>query len=126
LGFLLALSLVAVPVAHQQPSGAVPTAGMVISESTRIRPGTYRLTSRDLNTPAITIRENDVVLDLTGVTLEGGEPYGDPDRYAGLGILIDGGRNVTIRGGAIRGYKVGLLARKALKLHLTGGDYSYN
>jgi parallel beta-helix repeat protein len=126
LGFLLALSLVAVPVAHQQPSGVVPTTGMVISESTRIRPGTYRLTSRDLNTPAITIRENDVVLDLTGVTLEGGEPYGDPDRYAGVGILIDGGRNVTIRGGAIRGYKVGLLTRKALKLHLTGGDYSYN
>ena len=69
-------------------------------------------TSRDLNTPAITIRENDVTVDLTGVTLEGGEPYGDPDRYAGVGILIDGGRNVTIRGGAIRGYKVGLLARK--------------
>jgi parallel beta-helix repeat protein len=126
LGFLLALSMVAVPVAHQQPSGVVPTAGMVITESTRIRPGTYRLTSRDLNTPAITIRENDVVLDLTSVTLEGGEPFGDPDRYAGVGILIDGGRNVTIRGGAIRGYKVGLLARKALKLHLTGGDYSYN
>src|SRR4029077_15262362 len=53
LGFLLALSLVAVPVANQQPSGVVPTAGMVISESARIRPGTYRLTSRDLNTPAI-------------------------------------------------------------------------
>ena len=104
----------------------MPTAGLVIDESVRIRPGTYRLTSRDLTTPAITIRENDVTVDLTGVTLEGGEPFADPDRYAGVGILIDGGRNVTIRGGTIRGYKVGLLARKTLHLHLTGGDYSYN
>ncbi|HKV98293.1 MAG TPA: NosD domain-containing protein [Vicinamibacterales bacterium] len=111
---------------REQPTGIVPTAGMVISESTRIRPGTYRLTSRDLSTPAITVRENDVVLDLTGVTLEGGESFGDPDRYTGVGILIDGGRNVTIRGGAIRGFKVGVLARKTLKLHITGGDYSYN
>jgi parallel beta-helix repeat protein len=112
--------------AQTQPHTLTPTAGMVIDESTRIRPGTYRLTSTDLSKPAITIRENDVVVDLTGVTLEGGDPFGDPDRYTGVGIVVEGGRNVTIRGGTIRGYQVGLLARKTFKLHVTGGDYSYN
>src|SRR5215831_7515292 len=126
LGFVLALTLIAIPRTQPQPHTVTPTAGMVIDESVRIRPGTYRLTSPDLSKPAITIRENDVVVDLTGVTIEGGEPFGDPDRYTGVGIVVEGGRNVTIRGGAIRGYKVGVLARKTFHLHITGGDYSYN
>ncbi len=104
----------------------VPTAGMILDHSVRLRPGVYRLTSSSLTAPAIVIRGDDVDVDLTGVTLEGGEPFADPDKYAGLGILVEGGRNVTIRGGAIRGYKVGLLARKTPGLHITSGDFSYN
>ena len=122
-GALLAVS----PARQTAPSSAVvPTARMVIDKSVRIRPGTYRLTSPDLSAPVITIRGDDLVVDLSGVTLEGGEPFADPDKYAGLGILIDGGRNVSIKGGAVRGYKVGLLARNTPGLHITGGDFSYN
>jgi parallel beta-helix repeat protein len=122
-GSLLAAS----PAQQTVPSSTVvPTASMVIDKSVRFRPGTYRLTSPDLSTPVITVRGNDVVVDLTDVTLEGVEPFGDPDRYTGLGVLIDGGRGVTIRGGAVRGYKVGVLARHANALHVTGGDFSYN
>jgi nitrous oxidase accessory protein NosD len=124
---LAALVLSATPAAQpaQFPT-LTPTAGLVIDHSVRLRPGAYRLTSRDLDTPAIVVRGDDVTVDLTGVTLEGGDPLADPEGSVGVGILIDGSRGVTLRGGAIRGYKVGVLARHAPKLHITGGDFSYN
>ena len=121
-----ALVMFLVPVgARQAAQEATPVSGMVISESARIKPGTYRLTVKD-DVPAITIRGENLTVDFTGVTIEGGAPLGDPDRYAGVGILIEGGRGVTVRGATVRGYKVGLLARKSPALHLTANDFSYN
>src|SRR5215210_5180468 len=98
---------------------------MVISANTKVKPGVYRLPGAE-GKPAITVRGSNITLDLTGVTIEGGEPYADPDGYVGTGIEIDGGDHVTIRGGAIRGYKVGVIARESPFLHLTGLDLSYN
>jgi len=125
-GLAAALTLSAAGVAQSQVPTVVPAAGLVIDHSVRLRPGAYRLASRDLDAPAIIIRGDNVTVDLTGVTLEGGEPFGNPDRDTGVGVLVDGSRGVTIRGGAIRGYKVALLARRAPALHVTGGDFSYN
>src|SRR6185436_5753847 len=89
-------------------------------------PGRYRLPSVDLDKPALTIKGDDLTIDLTGVTIEGGDPFADPDRYTGTGILIDGGSRVTIRGGAVRGFKIAVRATRAPNLHLTGVDVSYN
>ena len=100
--------------------------GQVLDRSVRVLPGRYRLPSSDLEKPALTIKGDDVTIDLTGVTIEGGDPFGDPDRYTGVGILIDGGSRVTIRGGAVRGFKVAVRATHAPGLHLTGLDVSYN
>jgi parallel beta-helix repeat protein len=102
------------------------TAGMVIDHSITVKPGTYRLPSANLDAPAIVVRGANITIDLTGVTIEGGEPYADPDGYTGVGILVDGAANVTIKGGAVRGYKVGIRASKTPKLHITGVDASYN
>ena len=102
-------------------------AGMVIDRSVTVRPGVYRLTSRaDLSTPAILVRGSNVVVDFSGATLAGGPDEADPDTYAGVGILVDGGANVTIRNATIRGYKVGILARGTARLHLTRNDLSFN
>jgi nitrous oxidase accessory protein NosD len=103
-----------------------PTAGLVIARSVRVEPGTYRLSSTGLEEPALIVRGEDVTVDLTGVTIEGGPPDAVPDTYAGVGILVDGAAGVTIRGGAIRGFKVAVLARRAPRLHVTGSDLSYN
>ena len=96
----------------------------------KIAPGRYRLAApaaaAGTDAPAIRVRGDNITIDLRGVTIEGGEPFGDPDGYQGIGILIDGARGVTIRGGAIRGFKVGVLARKSPALHVTGLDGSYN
>src|SRR5687768_3944700 len=119
---LLAAS--AAPPAIQEMPQA-PHAGMVISASTRLRPGTYRLPSAGLDRPAIHIRGNGLVIDLAGVTIEGGDRYGDPDRYRGIGVLIEG-ENIELVGGTIRGFKVAILARNSPKLQLANLDLSYN
>ena len=92
-----------------------------------MQPGTYRLpASVDLKTPAITIRGKDLTIDFNGAVLAGSPDAADPDGFAGIGILIDGGSNVTVKNAVIRGYKVGILARRSPGLHLTHNDLSYN
>ena len=118
--------VMALDLAAQMPQGMSLTPGMVIDHSVTVTPGTYRLPSASLDVPAITVRGADITIDLTGVTIEGGEPFADPDGYTGNGILIDGASNVTIKGGAIRGYKVGIRAKMSPQLHITGADVSYN
>lgn len=121
---MAATALVAARAPQALPT-ITPTVGMVIERSVKIAPGTYRLPA-PADGPAITIRGADITVDLTGVTLEGGDPLADPHGYRGTGLLIEDSAGVTIRGGAIRGYKVGILARRAPRFHLTGSDLSYN
>jgi nitrous oxidase accessory protein NosD len=58
--------------------------------------------------------------------LAGGADGADPDTFEGVGILVDGGSRVTIKNAVIRGFKVGILARRSPDLHLTRNDLSYN
>ena len=102
-----------------------PTAGLVITHSARIKPAVYRLPASG-EAPVIIVRGSNITVDFQGATLEGGDPEADPDTYAGVGVLIDGGSNVTVKNATIRGYKVGILARRSADLHVTRNDLSYN
>ncbi len=115
----------AVLVAQGQPSEITLTPGVVITTSVRVKPGTYRLPGSEA-APAITIRGSNIIVDMTGVVIEGGEPFVDPDGYVGTGVHIDGGDHVTLKGATIRGFKVAILARRSPFLRLTGNDLSYN
>ena len=106
---------------------AVPlTRGMVITRSTTIRPGTYRLKSASMDTSLIVVRGDNITVNFAGVNLVGAGEDSDPDQAAGLAILVDGGSNVTIRGAHIRGYKVAIRARGTRNLRLLDNDLSYN
>lgn len=120
---LVVLGLGPAPPLSLQEVGLTP--GMVITANTRVKPGTYRVQGRD-GAAAITVRGSNITVDMTGVVLEGGEPFADPDGYIGTGIEIDGGDHVTLKGATIRGYKTAILARKSPFLRLTGNDLSYN
>jgi nitrous oxidase accessory protein NosD len=125
-----AATLLALPRA-QAPGGMAPRVtlskpGLVITSTTTIRAGTYRLPSAGLDAPVLTIRGRDITVDLTGVQLVGSADATDPDRFAGLAILIDGGERVTVKGARIRGYKVGILARNVSELRLSDNDVSNN
>jgi len=103
------------------------TGGMVIDRSVTIQAGTYRIpASADLTRPAITIRGDNLTVDFSGAVLAGGRDGGDPDAFAGVGILIEGGRGVTVKNAVVRGYKVAILARRSPELHLSHNDLSYN
>jgi nitrous oxidase accessory protein NosD len=103
------------------------TPGMVIERSITVRPGTYHIpASADLKIPAITVRGENIVIDFNGATLLGSREDVDPDQFAGVGVLVEGGSKVTIRGATIRGYKVGILARNSPDLRITRNDLSHN
>lgn len=111
---------------HSQASVA-PRRGLVISSTKSLTPGVYRVDAPEsLDSAAIVIRGNDVTLDLAGVTLIGTDPDVAPDRCRGVAIFVDGGRNVTIRNGRIRGYKVAILSRGTRNLRVLDNDLSYN
>jgi parallel beta-helix repeat protein len=120
------LVVAALALSAQRPALVPLRAGMVIDRSTTIRPGTYRLTSNDLARPVVVIRGENITVDFNGAVLAGGPEQADPDTYAGLGVLIDGGSGVTLKNALIRGYKIGILARRSPGLHLTRNDLSYN
>lgn len=117
----------ALPLAGQAaPREIALRAGMVITQSVRIRPGTYRLAApAGTERPLVTIRGRNLTVDFTGVVLEGTSPSADPDAAQGLAIRIDGGENITLRGGRIRGYRFGVLAERTRGLTISSMDLSH-
>jgi parallel beta-helix repeat protein len=122
IGVVAALALT-----EQSPPLVSLQAGMVIDRSVTVRPGTYRLAaSPDQSRPAITIRGEDITVDFNGAVLDGAADGAAPDTYAGVGIVIDGGRKVTLKNAVVRGYRVGILAWRSPDLHLSRNDLSYS
>src|SRR5512132_1030803 len=123
---LVAAGALAAQRAAPPPSPRLRT-GIVITRSLRVAPGTYRVAApSDTGQAAITIRGDNITLDLRGVTLLGADPSADPDAGRGIGILVDGGRNVRIRGARLRGYKVAVLVRGTRGIFLEDNDLGYN
>jgi parallel beta-helix repeat protein len=126
---LLAVALLAgAATAQAQPLPMVkPTAGMVITTSVRVVPGVYRLPGRaSLDSALLTVRGNNITVDLRGVTFVGQPADSAPDAARGTAVRIDGGRNIRVRGLTARGYRVGILARNVRDLVLENNDLSYS
>lgn len=73
----------------------------------------------------IQIRGDGLTVDLTGAVLRGAPDGMSPDQYTGIGIRLSGS-NLTVRGAAVSGYKIGILASEADGLTLEGCDVSGN
>lgn len=115
-------------VAQQPASRPAPLKrGMVITSSMKFARREYRITgATTLDSAIIVIRGDHIVLDLNGATLDGVGAAADPDQARGVGILVDGGTDVTIKNGAIRGYRVNVLARGTAKLTLADLDVGHS
>jgi parallel beta-helix repeat protein len=124
------LAVTAMPGSAQQGRAAAVVElqpGMVITVSTRLAARTYRLRPpASLDSALIIVRGDDITLDLGGAVIQGGDPLGDPDLAAGVAIRIEGGRNVRVRNGTIRGFRIAVLARDTRGLELRDIDASYN
>ena len=122
----LALIAMAVPLSPSAAPAQKPVAGTTFTRTTRVPAGTYLLPSPDRDHPAITIRGSNITVDFGGATLLGARAEADPDTFAGVAVLVDGGEHVTIRNLTVRGYKIGLYARRSPGMHVTASDFSYN
>lgn len=101
-------------------ASAQPLTGPIhISASTRIAPGTYRV-GVPAGKAVIEIDTDHVTLDLTGVTLESGIER--PWEREGVGVHSNGHSYLTIRGGAIHGYRFGIFLQGGEDLKVIGSD----
>jgi parallel beta-helix repeat protein len=130
---LLGTIVIAAPFIRAQSPSRGATApielrpGLVITQSARIAPRVYLLTaSESTDSAVITVRGDDITLDFAGATMQGLPTESNPDLATGVAVRIDGGRNVRILNARIRGYKVGILARRTKNLSLIDNDLSYN
>src|SRR3954470_14692094 len=122
---LACLALSAVHASAQAPIELRP--GLVITQSTRVAPRTYRLpASASLDSAVITIRGDNITVDFGGATMEGSPSDANPDAAAGVAIRVDGGRNVRIVNARVRGYRFGIMARGTRGLSLIDNDLSYS
>ena len=104
-----------------------PRAGLVITTSVRVKPGVYRIrASSSLDSALITIRGDNIVVDMRGVVLIGTPESETPDAARGVAVAIDGGDHAHITGLRARGYFVGIRAKGTRALELTDNDLSHN
>lgn len=124
LGLLLALLPMALTGQPANPT-VDPKPGLVIRSSTKLTPGDYLVPGESEAFPALRIDGDNITVDLRGVTLRGTPAETEPDERVGFGVVVNG-KNVTVLGGTVRGYKVGLIARNSPGIRIDGGDFSYN
>src|SRR6266852_9005187 len=106
----------------QVPQGPIELQpGMIITQSVRVVPKTYRLAG-----PPIIVRGDNITVDFRGAILEGIDPQADPDQARDTAIVIDGGSNIRIVKAHIHGYKIGILARGTRQRTLRDNDLSDN
>lgn len=75
--------------AVQAQSETVPRAGLVITRSARVTPGTHELKApADSGAALIVVRGSNIEVDLSGVTLLGAPRDANPDAGAGIAILV--------------------------------------
>ena len=125
---ILAALAFAASVSVAQPVPVItPRAGMVITQSVKVRPGVYRLRApASLDSALLTIRGRNITVDLRGVTFVGSPIDRAPDAGQGTAIRIDGGEQIRVRGLTARGYRVGILARGTRALTLDSNNLSHS
>lgn len=101
--------------------------GKKISGTVKIKNGVYRINAPgDMNSSVILIEGDNITVDFRDALLQGSNMAHQPDEFAGLGIWVKGGKNITLKNLRVRGYKVALRASNVEGLTLDHCDLSYN
>lgn len=92
----------------------------VIAASCRLEPAPGVLLSDPNRNGVIQIGASDIVVDLGDATFHGGRVGEQPDTFSAIAIRVNGHKNVTIRGGTLRGFRTVVWASAADGLVLDG------
>ncbi len=75
----------------------------------------------------IQIKGDNITIEFAaGSELWGADPAAPGDTLTGTGIVVSGGRRITIKGAAVHGYKVGVRVQKTTAFTIDGMDISGN
>ena len=124
---MLTLSLVVAVLAGGPPADARapcirPTrAGTQVQGEVRVCPGRYRIADPS-ERGVIVAASSGTRIDLTGVVLESGDSV--PAQFTGIGIVSKDVERVSILGGTIRGYRVGVRLEGGAGHQVRGSDVS--
>ena len=101
--------------------------GTIITRSVNVQTNQYKLNgSVDLASGVIVIEGNDITVDFQDALIQGSNDQEFPNKYYGLGILVKGGKNITLKNLKVRGFKIGLLAIDVENLIIDNADLSHN
>lgn len=101
--------------------------GTVIKKSVKVKSGIYLLNGYDsLSKGALVIEGDNITVDFNNAKLKGSSGKTRPDEFYGVAVIINGGKNITIKNLVAKGYKVAVLARNVDGLKIENCDFSYN
>jgi parallel beta-helix repeat protein len=123
---LQSLALMLVPAVFASHEAAAPCvrpsrAGTQVQGEVRICPGRYRIADPS-ERGVIVAAASGTRIDLTGVVLESGDSV--PARFVGVGVTSKDVDGVSVRGGTIRGYRVGLRIEGGRGHRISGAELS--
>jgi len=121
LSVLLLLLPAALPADADAPCIRPTRAGTQVQGEVRICPGRYRIPDPD-ERGVIVAAASGTRIDLTGVVLQSGDSV--PARFAGVGVAGKDVDGVSVLGGTIRGYRIGLRIEGGRGHRITGTDLS--
>jgi parallel beta-helix repeat protein len=96
-------------------------AGTQVQGEVRICPGRYRIADRS-ERGVIVAAASGTRIDLTGVVLESGDSV--PARFVGVGVTSKDVDGVSVLGGTIRGYRIGLRIEGGRGHRISGAELS--
>ena len=123
---LLLVTLLIVAELNAQKKEVVIRKGDVITQSVKVKRGTYYLLNNDSLAPALIIEGDNITIDFNGAVIKGSKDIRQPDRFTGIAILIRKGSNVIIKNVTVNGFKVGIMAEQADGLQIVNSNLSYN
>ncbi len=101
--------------------------GMKISRTTKIKKQVYKIDADSKNNTGVIIIEGEnITIDFNNATLQGSNTSKNPDEFTGIAIIVQNGKNITIKNLKAKGYKIALMARNVESLTISHCDLSYN
>ena len=123
---LLLLSVFYAVIATAQPEIQLKQ-GMKISTFVIINSKEYRLDSGySPDSAIIFIEGNDIVVDFNNAVLRGSDDVTRPDKFQGVAIIIQNGKNIVLKNANVHGYKIAVRAMNTENLTIENCDFSYN
>lgn len=110
-----------------QDSSILLRGKLYITKSVKVQKRAYTLNSTaSLDSGTIIIEGDDIVVDFDGAVLSGSTDPEHPDKFKGVGVYINGGKNITLKNAVIKGFKVAVMGRQTSNLKIENCDFSYN